>query len=262
MSNTIRLLDDLGAEFARVAVEAESRSRTSPGSPRPLLRRARTVALAAGLTVMLGGTAYAVPATRGAVDSVADSLAGWVQGDRDDVPGRALEPGDNAPAWFREGPGEARVIAEADGVGLYVRRTDSDRGPVLELGIGSGMVMGSTLDEWRERLGEQAVFVLHGPAAFGPRDLLDERGRFPLLGVTTRDVERVELRYAEGPPLLADNGDGGFVLLADAWRPLGELVAYDGTGRVIERIDLTGYDMRYLCEREPGCLPDAAARRP
>jgi hypothetical protein len=107
--------------------------------------------------------------------------------------------------------------------------------------------------------GQHAVVVL-GPAPFGRRDFLDERGRFPLLGVTTRDVKRVELRYSEGPPLVGDTGDGGFVLLADAWRRPREPIAYDATGRVLERADMRGNDMRYLCEQEPAvCPPEASS---
>lgn len=261
MSERIELLDDLGAEFARVAAEAEAGGRAH--SRRRAFRsgtRARALAVAAGALVLLGGTAWAVPATRGAVDGVAHSLAGWVQGDDSDAPGRAVAPGDAAPTWFDERSGDTRVLAEADGVGLFVRRSDSDRGPWLEFGIGSGMVVADTLDGWRGRLAGRAVVVLPGPAAFGRRDLLDERGRYALLGVTTRDVERVELRYAVGPPLTGPNGDGGFVLLADAWRRPSALVAYDGAGRERERIDLSRHDMSYLCEREPGC--PSAARRP
>lgn len=108
-------------------------------------------------------------------------------------------------------------------------------------------------DRRRETLGDRAVVVHPGTALFGRGDAIDDRGRFPLLGVTTRDVERVDLRYADGSTLAADNGDGGFVLLVDAWRPLDELIAYDGTGEVRGRADLTHIDNSYLCEREPGC---------
>jgi hypothetical protein len=265
MRERIQLLDDLGAEFARVAAAAESRSRPGSGlswRPGRSGSRARSLAVSTILVAVLGCMAYAVPVTRGAVDGIADSLAGWVLGDHDTAPGRAVAPGDAAPSWFDESPGDARVIAEADGVGLFVRRTEMDGNPTLQFGLGPGLVVGDTLEGWRHRLGERALVVLHGPAAFGPRDLLDDRGRHPLLGVTTRDVASVELQYAEGPPLVAENGDGGFVLLADAWRPLRELIAYDDTGRVRDRTDLTHYDMSYLCEREPGCPPGATPGQP
>jgi hypothetical protein len=218
------------------------------------------LAIALGIAALLFGGVYAVPVTRAAVDGIADSFAAWVSGDSDEAPGRALEPGDNVPSWFNDSEGgEARLIAEADGVGLYVRRVDSDEGPFLEFGLGEGISMGDTLEGWRQRLDKRAIVVL-GPALFGPRDVLDERGRFPLLGVTTRDVKRVELRYFEGPPLVGDTGDGGFVLLGDAWRRMRELIAYDGTGRVLERADMRGDDMRYLCEKEPAvCPPNASS---
>ena len=264
MTERIQLLDDLGAEFARVAVEAERRSRKGSalrGRLFPSGHRARTLAIALGIAALLGSGAYAVPATRAAVDGIADSFAAWVSGSDDKPPGRALEPGDDVPSWFSEN-GEARLIAKTEGVGLYVRKTDSHEGPRLEFGLGEGvpLAMGGTLEDWRQLLGQHAVVVL-GPAPFGPRDFLDERGRFPLLGVTTREATRVELRYSEGAPLVGDIGDSGFVILADAWRRLRELIAYDGSGRVLERADLSDVDMRYLCEKEPGVCPREAAER-
>jgi hypothetical protein len=263
MTERIQLLDDLGAEFARVAAEAE---RTSPKPSRLAGSRfgaglpARKVAVALSIAALLVGTAYSVPATRAAVDSIADSFAAWVSGDSDEAPGRALAPGDKVPGWF-SGDGQARVIAKTDGVGLYARRTDSSDGPMLGFGVGEGVAFSieAPLEWWRQRLGQRAVVPL-GPAPFGPRDFLDERGRVPLVGVTTREVKRVELRYAEGSPSVGDTGDGGFVLLADAWRPVRELVAYDGSGDMLDRADMRGDDMRYLCDKEPGvCPPEGSA---
>jgi hypothetical protein len=49
--------------------------------------------------------------------------------------------------------------------------------------------------------------------------------------------------------------NGGFVLIADAWRRHRELVAYDGAGRELERVDLAYLDPRYLCDKEPTCPP-------
>jgi hypothetical protein len=247
MTDRIELLDELGAELARVAAEAER----IPRSRAKL--RARTLAIALGIAALVAGGAYSVPVTRAAVDGIADSFASWVSGDTSDAPGRALRPTDSPPSWFN-GDGEARLIAKSGRVGLYVRRVDSNEGPRLEIGLGDGIVMAGTLKDWRERLGRHAVVVL-GPTLFGPRDVLDEHGRFPLLGVSTRDITRVELRYSEGSPLVGDAGDGGFVLLADAWRPLRELIAYDATGRIRERVDMRGDDARYLCQKEPGSCP-------
>jgi hypothetical protein len=258
MTERIQLLDDLGAEFARVAAEAERTPRKPSRRAGRLIRpglRVRTLTIALGIAALLCGVAYAVPATRTAVDGVVDSFAAWVSGDRDNPPGRPLERGDSVPAWFTE-DGEVRLVAKTDGVGLYVRRVESGEGPRLEFGLGEGIgiAMEDTLQGWRQRFGEHDV-VLLGSTLFGPQDVLDERGRFPLLGLSTRDVSRVELRYSEGPPLFSRTGDGGFVLLVDAWRPLRDLIAYDATGRVLERIDVRDHDARYLCEKEPGVCP-------
>jgi len=260
MSDRFQLVDALDAEFARVGAEAERFSRNSPLAGRLLHGAgARTLVVTMAIAVLLGGSAYAVPATRGTVSDIADSFASLFSGGDDDAPGRPLQAGDRGPAWFQDSAvGERRVIAETAGVKLFVRALDTERGRWLEFGLGDGIVMGDTLESWRERLGQHAL-VLLGTTAFGARDLLDDRGRVPLLGVTTRDVNRVELRYAEGPTTSSEAGDGGFVLLADAWRPLHELVAYDDSGRVLERADISDRDLRYLCEKEPGC-PTSPAR--
>lgn len=264
MIEPVKLLDDLGVEFARVAAEAERTSRKPSGAAGRLFRvrlRAGTLAIAVGAAALLGGGAYAVPATRAAVNEIADSFSAWIAGDRNSAPGRPLAASDNVPSRFTK-DGEARLIAKTEGVGLYVRKVDSDEGPWLEFGLGEGLgvIQGGTLESWRQRLGQHAVVVL-GSTLFGPGDVLDERARFPLLGVTARDVKRVELRYSEGPPLTGDTSDGGFVLLADAWRPLDKLIAYDATGRVLERVDVRDDDGRYLCDKEPVCPPESSSHR-
>jgi hypothetical protein len=87
------------------------------------------------------------------------------------------------------------------------------------------------------------------------RGLLDAEGHVPLMGVTARSVDRLELRYRTGPPLFADGIDGGFVMLMDAWRPPEQLIAYDAAGRELERFDLRYLDMRYYCDKQPGVCP-------
>lgn len=251
----IQFLDELGAEFARVAEQEEAshrslrrptqRPRTGPGG--------RVVAIALTFVLLLGGTVYAVPTTRSALDDVTSSFIDWVAGNHEQAPGRVLRPNDDVPSWFREG-GDTRLIAKTAGVGLYVTRAETDAGLQLKFGLGEGapVIQAGSIEDWRDRFEEHAVVVL-GPALFGPQDVVDERGRFPLLGVTARSVDRIELRYTAGPPLRAAGLDGGFVLIADAWRPLRELVAYDAAGRELERADVRHLDMRYLCEKEPTC---------
>jgi hypothetical protein len=238
----IKLLDDLGAEFARVAAQHERGRRRFPG---------RALAIAASVLVLLGASAYAVPPTRAAIDDLAASFAGWFEGDEAAAPGRALRPEDDAPDWVREEGG--RLIAEKAGVGLYVTRSETEQGTVLNFALDQAVGIGNTIDGWRETFANKAALVL-GPTAFGNRDFLDEQGRIPLLGVTARSVERLVLHYVDdGPPLVETGVDGGFVLLVDAWRPLRELVAYDAAGRELERVDVRYLDLTYYCDKEPGC---------
>ncbi len=248
----IQLLDDLGAEFARVAATPErARSRFWPEA---LSASSRSV-LAIGLSVLalVAAGAFAVPPTRAAIEDIASSFAGWIAGDEEQAPGRARRPEDDVPYWFRAG-GNTRVVAKADGVVLYARFVQSEDRPQIEFGLGEdlGVIVGDSAEGWRRRFEQHAVVVL-GPALFGPQDQLDDRGRFPLLGVTARSVKRLELRYMDGPSLIQRHVDGGFVLIADAWRKPRDLVAYDAAGRVLERSDVNGIDMRYVCDKEPGC---------
>jgi hypothetical protein len=238
----IRLLDDLGAEFARVAAQHERRRHRFPG---------RALAIAASVLVLLGASAYAVPPTRAAIDDLAASFTGLFEGDETNAPGRALRPEDDAPEWVREEGG--RLIAEKAGVGLYVTRSETEQGTVLNFALDKSVGIGNTIEGWRETFANKAAIVL-GPAMLGPRDSLDEHGRTPLLGLTARSVERLVLHYVDdGTPLVETGVDGGFVLLVDAWRPLRELVAYDAAGRELERVDVRYLDLRDFCDKEPGC---------
>jgi hypothetical protein len=247
----IQLLDDLGAEFARVA--------GAPGRPRRRTRvrsftalPGRALAVAFSVLVLLGAAAYAVPPTRAAIENLTGTFAGWLAGDEGAAPGRALRPEDEAPDWVRESGG--RVIVANHGVELYVTRSETEEGTYLKFALGNAIAIGNTIDGWREQFEKHAAIVL-GPTPFESLDQrwLDEQGRFPLMGVTARSVERVELRYEQGPPLVETGLDGGFVLLADAGRRLHELVAYDAAGRELERVDLGYVDTRDFCKLEPTC---------
>jgi hypothetical protein len=247
----IQLLDDLGAEFARVAADrARPRRRSGVRSVTPVPGRA--VAIAFSVLVLLGATAYAVPPTRAAIDNLTGTFAGWLAADEGAAPGRAVRPGDEAPDWVREGGG--RVIAAKHGVELYVTRSETETGTHLKFALGNSIGIGNTIEGWREQFEKHAAIVL-GPAPFESLDQrwLDERGRFPLMGVTARSVERVELRYQQGPPLVETGVDGGFILLADAGRRLNDLVAYDAAGRELERVDLGYLDTRDFCKLDPTC---------
>lgn len=247
----IQLLDDLGDEFARVAAEQERSSRRFR-LPMFAASQRRLLAVAVSAFAVLVSGAYVVPPTRAAIDDVSSAFVDWVNDADERAPGRALRPEDDAPDWVREAGG--RFIAERDGVELYVTRTKTVNGTSLEFTLGRDAAsLSDSIEGWRERFDDHAVVVL-GPSVFGGhKGLLDERGRFPLLGVTARSVKRLELRYTEGPPLTADGVDGGFVLIVDASRSLHELVSYDAEGRELERADISHLDMRYLCDREPGC---------
>jgi hypothetical protein len=210
----------------RVAAEREREARPVRASKRYGARPALAAAFSA--VAILAGGAYAVPVTRAAIDDVADAFGGWVSGDDTGAPGQAVRADDDAPEWVHAEQG--RLVAEADGVKLFVSRTESDAGPLLRFTLGDGNVQFDTPEGWAKRFEDHAVVVLGRAPMHGP-----DQGRAPLLGLTARSVAKVELHYAEGAPDAADSGDGGFVLLGDAGRPWRELVAYDRAGQVLER---------------------------
>jgi hypothetical protein len=225
-----------------LAIDAE---RNKPRSRQPLLRRA----LAACAAVAIASGAYAVPATRAALDDVYSAVTGWVSGDDEHAaPGRALNPGDDAPAWIRDSGGDKRLVAANGSVKLYAVRN----GDKISFALGGSVGLTDSVDGWRHQL-EGHRIVLLGPGAFagGP---LDEHDRRPLFGLTARSVTRVELRYDSGPPTTATGLTGGFALLADARRAPRELVAYDRAGEEVERLDVSRLQLR-ICHDMRGCPP-------
>ena len=248
----IHLLDDLGAELARVAREHERAPRRSRPLGRGTPRRAVVLALTGALLV--SGGAYAVPLTRGAIDTITGSFAGWVRGDTDVAPGQPTRPSDDVPDWVRSAD-DTRLIAKSHGIGLYVKREDHYDGDKVGLSVAVGDNYGEsgTIEDWRKQFASHAVLVL-GPASVNHKPW-DEHGFFPLMGLTSRRVVRVRLIYESGAPTVADRLDGGFVIWADAHRRLRELIAYDAAGEELERRDVTNVDMTRACFDDRGCPP-------
>jgi hypothetical protein len=227
---SVRRLEATDDEVARVIKRAREARFTR--------RTGTLIAAVLAALVLLAGSAYAVPATRHVIDDVAGTFTGWAAGNDDGAPGRPLAADDDAPSWVRSEGG--RLIAKTDGVPLYVTRAKSNEGTVLSFSLGGESapisISGSnTIEGWRKTFRDHAVVVLGGlPPDEGSK-------RFPLFGVTARSVERVELRYASGPPLVADGINGGFVLMADATRPLREIVVYSADGHELDRADASTF---------------------
>ena len=184
---------------------------------------------AAGLAAvsLLAGGAYAVPATRAAIDDVAGTFAGWLRGEEAAAPGRPLSPNELAPDYFHDPryTRDARVIAEADGYKLYAALQPDG---TVEFDLGNtGVGLGFSADAFSDR----ALYVL-GP---GSVQNADEHGHVPLFGVTARSVRSVELTYEQGPPLHVDGVDGGFVLLAEPTRGPHEVLAFDAQREMVGR---------------------------
>ncbi len=222
----IKMLDDLGAELARVS-ESPPRRPLGRGTSR------HAVAVAIALIVLLGTGVYAVPATRATIDDITGSLAGWVEGDDEAAPGRALGPEDDAPDWLRTE--ETRVIAKVRDLTLTVVRTENNQGEKsLEFWAGRAFGIGDSIEGWRSQFDNHAVLVL-GPAPVS-RTSCDE---FALFGVTAGSVTAMALTYDSGEPTRAEGLDGGFAVIGDAHRRLDEVVVYDEARRVLERSDVS-----------------------
>jgi hypothetical protein len=220
-----REMEPTAAEVSAVVRRAEQRPR-SRSAVRAAWRPALVVLLA------LIATAYAVPATRAAIDDLVGSVADWASdGGNAASPGRPLGPDEDAAAYLRDPRygSDPRVIAEADGYKLVVvREGDGKVGFDLgNTGVGIGALKASDF-------AGHAVFVL-GPGAM---QHADRHGHVPLFGITARSVKSVELRYASGPPQRVGGIDGGFVLLVDPRRDATEVVGLDAQGDELERAAL------------------------
>ncbi len=124
---------------------------------------------AAAVVLVLGSGYVAVPPLRAAVDDVAGTFSGWLDGVGGAVPGRPLGAHEQAPDYFRDPSltADPRVIAQAGGYKLYAaREADGDR---IDFDLGdTGVGLGFTPDDFRDR----TVIVL-GPGAM---QHADERG--------------------------------------------------------------------------------------
>jgi hypothetical protein len=221
--NEIQWVDQLGAELARVAARRH--------------RRAWRPAVAAGLAVamVVSAGAYAVPATRTAVGNV----VGWLAGDDASSPGRDVRASDHAPDFVKRWHG--RLITETDGVRFYVLRLPGPYGqPSLAFAAATSarnvfVVDMRTVKSLRREFRRFDVIVL-GDVLLKGRSC----PAYPFAGLTSPEITKVELTYATGPPSTAEHVKGAFVVMADGKRDLEELVAYDGSGRVVERDDVGG----------------------
>jgi hypothetical protein len=183
--------------------------------------------------VLLGAGVYAVPATRATIDDITSSLAGWVEGDEDAAPGREVRPEDDTPDWIRTD--DTRLIAKVRDLPLYVSHTEDHNGvDGLQFSAGNAFAIWDSVDGWRSRFDNHAVVIL-GPSPVARANMnCDE---FALWGVTASSVASMALTYASGEPTRADGLDGGFGVIADAHRPLAEVIVYDEAGRELERTD-------------------------
>lgn len=203
-------------------------------------------AVAVGVTLVFASSAYALPATRGALQDAYGTVTGWVAGG--DGPGRALEPDADAPAWVTATEGERRVVAENGPAKLYAIKT----GDTVEFALGGAVGLQDSVDGWRRQLAGQPIVSL-GPGSIDGRPL-DEQGRRPLFGLVADDVKRIELRYDGGQPSVQSGLDGGYVLLADAHRLPRYLVGFDAADREIARLDVRDLQLR-VCTDPAGCPP-------
>jgi hypothetical protein len=198
-------------------------------SRRSALRTAWRPALVVVLALM--ATAYAVPATRAAIDDLVGSVADWAGGERGAAPGRPLGPNEDAAAYLRDPRygSDPRVIAEAGGYKLVVVR-EGDGKVGFDLG-NTGVGIGAL---------EPSDFKGHAVHVLGPGAMphADKHGHVPLFGITARSVKSVELRYASGPSQRVGGIDGGFVLLVNPRRDATEVVGFDVQGNELEHASL------------------------
>jgi hypothetical protein len=232
-----RALEPGEAEVAAALARAERGARRRGIAP----SWQRLVAPGLAVLAVLVATAYAVPPTRAALESVAGDVAGifdgWAGKDSVDAPGRALRPHEPAPGYFRDGAwarrhvNDPRVIAEAGGYKLfaYRERSGSIGFDLGDTGVGMG---GYHASDFAGR-----ALCLLGP---GSMQRPDQQGHLPWFGVASPTTRTVELTYASGPPLRLNRVKGGFVLLTEPSRGPREITAYDAAGNPLGRATLGG----------------------
>ncbi len=187
---------------------------------RPRRRRPLTLALA---TLGAALVAVAVPASRA---ELADALRAALQGG--DLPGYVL-PANEIPEWLRqvqaEGGSDPHVIAQVDGQKMLVFRQSSGALCFDFGGIG-------VCD-----MKEADLFAKQPVALFGPTNG-GTSGRFQLWGLTLATVARVELRFADAPPVhVPAAGAFGIALERDASPTM--LIAYDAAGRIVGELPVS-----------------------
>lgn len=253
----------------RTAVDASCRARLRAEIEREdrgsRLRRSRWGAMArfptaarfaagVGAAVTIAGGAYAVPATRAAVDDVYGALSNWVSGDAGSAPGRPVASTEDVPSWVATENGEKRVLAEADGQKLFaIRQGDKVTFALADFGTTA------TIDGWRKAIEGQKIVQI-GPGRFLPDGRHDLR---PLFGLAAASVKRIQFDYADGGRPVSQAGlDGAFALTIQANRRPGSLTGYDETDHLIARVDYSsdprvpGYaDFRYCPGAAGGCPP-------
>jgi hypothetical protein len=238
-----RQLDELADRDAR---------RRTRRSYRALARLATAVALVAAIVA----GAYAVPATRAAVDDVYGAFSDWVSGDEGAAPGRAVAPGEDVPSWVAAEDGEKRVLAQAGGEKLVAIR----QGDKLTLAL-AAFGESDSIEGWRRWFSGQRIRLV-GPGSFIPNGRHDRR---PLFGLVSASVKRIRFNYADGGRSVSE-GDlaGAFGIVIETDRRPRSLTGYDQSGDLVARLDFvadphdlapgqTLGDFRYCPAR--GCLP-------
>jgi hypothetical protein len=239
-----RQLDELADRDAR---------RRAPRSHGALARFATAVALVAAIA----GGAYAVPATRAAVDDVYGAFSDWVSGDEGAAPGRAVAPGEDVPSWVAAEDGEKRVLAQAGGEKLIAIR----QGDKLTLAL-AAFGESDSIEGWRKWFSGRRIRLVGPGGHFIPNGRHDRR---PLFGLVSASVKRIRFNYADGGrPVSEDNLAGAFGIVIETDRRPSSLTGYDQAGGLVARLDFvadphdlapgrTLGDFRYCPAR--GCLP-------
>lgn len=188
---------------------------------RPRHRRALAPVLAFAAALLV---AVVVPQTRA---EITDALRAVLHGGS--LPGKAV-PSSELPGWLKQlrfaDGGDPRVIAEVDGERLLVYRQHSG---TLCFDLGGHVGICDFTEQ--DLFAEQPVALL-GPTPPG------KSGRFRLWGLALASVKRVEVTFADAPPVSVPV-DGAFGIALDPTSSPQQLAAYDEEGRRLATLDLT-----------------------
>lgn len=202
-----------------------------PSRSRRSVRR-RVVAIVIATVLLAAGSVVAVKPTRHAVFGTFGEFGSFLSGG--DPPGTPLPQGERPGRlnWFAGSDrATGAVLAQQGAVRLVAFRASDTGYACFSYGLSASECRPDA--DWVEQFDQFAVLLR------GPLPQPDTFGRLPLFGFVADSVTRVELGYIDGSSERRTGVRHGFVIMGDPKRSPKTLTAFDATGEVVSRQDVS-----------------------